>query len=729
MPRFEPSHGLSAAALAAVLAGAPQAIAQETLPTIDIGAERASQSAGGGQSVTQTTAGPVVGYKALTSVSATKTRTPIANTPATVNVVTREMMNDIAAYRLSDVIQYTPGVSTAQGWGGTVDQTTIRGFATFETLRSGMPFSSQGLNGPRDLANVERVEVLKGPAAMLFGRLEPGGAINYVMKEPLATPSTTLKQTIGSYDLYRSELDTTGPLFGDVDYRVTAAWENTNSFRDFVDSNRIFVSPVVVANISPATKLKFELEYLKGHNVLDWGIPGVQWGSTPGAPASVGRNRFYGEPRANNNWFEETLITASGEHKFSEAFTLRSQFAWQKAVTSFGDAAHNGPLDASRTIMTRFQSSVQGRATDRFYGTVNLETKLNTGPAEHTLLLGYDRNAVMTFQNWYGGNGTTAVNIYAPTYGSWVPRAAVARTDVEEHWWGVYLQDQIRIAKMGVVPGELFLTPGVRYDDATQADIGIREGVALWNLSTANQAVSFRVGALWRIAPDVALFANYVEGLGRANLATVAGIRRAYSPEFGKQIEVGMRVDVLDGLLTTTGTLFEVTRQNIATVDPFDPSSQRMTGEAVNKGVEIETIGKLTDTTNITAGYTFIDSHVTKDNTPGLVGKRYQNVANLNGTLFVTQDVSALIPGLTIGGGVVARSSAFADLDNTIELPAYATVDLLAKYKFKIEEVGMEAQINVKNLLNTTYYPNANWSNAITVGAPISVFGSLRATF
>jgi iron complex outermembrane receptor protein len=727
MPRFEPSHGLSAAALAAALVGAPQAIAQETLPTIDIGAERASQSAGAGQ-VTQTTAGPVVGYKALTSVSATKTRTPIANTPATVNVVTRQQIEDIAAFRLSDAIQYTPGVTAAQGWGGTVDQTTIRGFPTFETLRNGMPFSSQGLNGPRDLANIERVEILKGPAAMLFGRLEPGGAINYVTKEPLAIRSTTLKQTIGSYAFYRSELDTTGPLFEDVSYRLTSAWESADSFRDFVNSNRIFVSPVIVANVSPATKLKFELEFMKGRNVLDWGIPGVSWGSSPGAPANVPKSRFYGEPRANDNWFDDLLITASGEHKFSDAFTLRSQFAWQKATTSFGDAAHNGPLDTSKTIMTRFQSSVQGRATNRFYGTVNLETKLNTGPAEHTLLLGYDRNAVMTFQNWYGGNGTTTINIYAPIHGNWVPRLAAARNDIEEHWWGVYLQDQIRIAGDGI-PGEFFLTPGVRYDDATVVDIALRNGGVIWNDTAANQGVSFRVGGLWRMIPDVALFANYVEGLGRPNRAGLANVGQSFRPEFGKQVEFGMRVDALEGRLTTTGTLFEVTRQNIRTIDPLNPNNRLMTGEAVNKGVEIESIGKLTDTIDITTGFTFIDSHVTKDNTPGRVGKRFQNVASLNGTLFLTKDLSDWIPGLTLGGGVVAHSWSYADLDNKVRLPGYATVDLLAKYKFKIEEVGMEAQLNIKNVTNATYYPNADSPNGITVGAPISVFGSLRATF
>jgi iron complex outermembrane receptor protein len=334
----------------------------------------------------------------------------------------------------------------------------------------------------------------------------------------------------------------------------------------------------------------------------------------------------------------------------------------------------------------------------------------------------------MTFQNWYGGNGTTTINIYAPIHGNWVPRLAAARNDIEEHWWGVYLQDQIRIAGDGI-PGEFFLTPGVRYDDATVVDIALRNGGVIWNDTAANQGVSFRVGGLWRMIPDVALFANYVEGLGRPNRAGLANVGQSFRPEFGKQVEFGMRVDALEGRLTTTGTLFEVTRQNIRTIDPLNPNNRLMTGEAVNKGVEIESIGKLTDTIDITTGFTFIDSHVTKDNTPGRVGKRFQNVASLNGTLFLTKDLSDWIPGLTLGGGVVAHSWSYADLDNKVRLPGYATVDLLAKYKFKIEEVGMEAQLNIKNVTNATYYPNADSPNGITVGAPISVFGSLRATF
>jgi iron complex outermembrane receptor protein len=727
MPRFEPTLGLSAATLAAALAGAPQAIAQETLPTIDIGAERASQSAGAGQ-VTQTTAGPVVGYKAQTSVSATRTSTPIADTPATINVVTRQQIEDLASFALRDAIEYTPGVTPGQGFGGSVDQFSIRGFDSFWVLRNGMPIDVNRGGGYRDMANVERVEVLKGPTGMLYGRQDPGGSINLVMKEPLATPSYSLKQTFASYDRYRTEVDVTGPALasGAVTYRFNGAFETSGSFRDFVNARRVFLAPVVVVRPNEGTKLKFELEYLNARTLLDWGVPSVDWG-VPGmkaGPADVPRSRYFGEP-GDTQRLDEILLGASLEHRFADALTLRAAFDWQTGSKDFDSMWPLG-LNGDKTRLLRFQSAQRDRIGYSLFGTVNLEAKASTGPIEHTFLLGYDRNRMSASGPYYFAC-CPDISSYAPIYGNKFAYGAPAFQDLLTDWWGVFAQDQISLTGIGL-PGEFFITPGVRFDRAGSAFNTTMFGAVRNPNDVYNSYTSWRVGALWRPTPDFSVFGNYADGLAGPNYGK--GIDgQTFQPEIAKQAEIGARFDSLGGLLTSTLSLFEIKRQNIATVNPTDPGFFITTGEVTHRGVELENVGKLSDTINVVTSYTFIDSKITRDNNAAVLGKRFRNVSDLNGSVLVTKALDEWIPGLTIGAGVVAKSDAYADLQNKVKLPAYARVDLLAKYKFTIDVIGFEAQLNIKNLLDTTYYPSSDSPNGITVGAPLSVFGSLRATF
>ncbi|WP_024881943.1 TonB-dependent siderophore receptor [Methylosinus sp. LW3] len=727
MPRFDQSRGLSAAALAAALAGAPAALAQETLPTIDIGADRSARGAAG-PAVTQTTAGPVIGYKALTSVSATRTSTPIADTPATINVVTRQQIEDTASFALRDALEYTPGVTPGQGFGGGIDEFWIRGFDTFWVLRDGMPIDVNRAGSYRDMANVERVEVLKGPTGMLYGRQDPGGSINLVMKEPLATPSYSLKQTFASYDKYRTEVDVTGPALagGAVTYRFNGAFETSGSFRDFVNARRVFLAPVVVVRPSEDTKVKFELEYTHARTAMDWGIPSVDPG-IPGvksAPANVPRSRFFGEP-GDRSYSDEILLGASLEHRFSDSVKMRAAFDWQTGLSGFDSMWPLG-LDASQNSLSRFQSAQRDRNTYALFGTVSVEAKASTGPLEHTFLVGYDRNHFSASGPYFSAC-CPPIDLHAPAYGNKFAYGVPFFQDLMTDWWGVFAQDQIRLTGVGV-PGEIFLTPGVRFDRAGSAFNTTRAGAVRNPNDVYNSYTSWRVGLLWRPAPDFSVFANYADGLAGPNYGKdING--ETFKPEIAKQAEFGARFDTLGGLLSSTLSIFEIKRRNIATINPVDPSFVIATGEVTHRGVELENVGKLSDTVNIVTSYTFIDSKITRDNDAAILGKRYRNVSDVNGSVLVTKAMDEWIPGLTIGAGVVAKSEAYADLQNKVKLPAYARVDLLAKYKFTIDAIAWEAQLNIKNLLDTTYYPHSDSAAGITVGAPISVFGSLRATF
>lgn len=661
----------------------------------------------------------VQGFRAIDSSSATRTPTPIVETPATINVAPRRLIEDTGALRADDVLRYLPGIISGQGFGGSVDQFQVRGFETLRILRNGLPLDGDLLTtGRRDLANIQRIEVLKGPSAVLFGRSDPGGAINFITRQPQDETTGYLSQGFGSYGLYRTEFDATAtvPLGTGTAFRLSGAYETARSFRDQVTSDRTFIAPVLRASLGPDTSLLLELEHLDRSTNLDWGIP-----SLGGRPVAVPRRRYLGEPFARDN-STNTLGGAVVSHRVNSDLTVNARLYGSAGSTTFDSFFPLG-LESDGRTLTRFQSADRNRLSSNIYGSVEAVQGFRTGPIEHRLLAGVDVLVTSGLGRNFIGETLPTIDIYNPVYNTSIATLGpLRRTEIDNQWWGLFLQDQMRL------PWNVFVTAGVRLDQARSRSRLTVDG-ATTGSSANDLEPSPRVGVLWQATPRIGVFANYVSGLGAPNAATTR-TGSTLQPEKGRQVEAGLRLNLLADRLTTTFSAFEVTRQNIQTLDPSDPTFVVATGEARNRGVEAEALLNLAAGVNAIAAYTYLDSRITKDNNPDLVGNRFRNVPRHAASFFLTKTFeTGALAGLTLGGGAVTRSSSQADVENSVRLPPYTTFDLLARYRFNIERTPVLAQLNIRNLFDKTYYPNAATTNGITVGEPFSVIGTLRVAF
>lgn len=663
--------------------------------------------------------GPVRGYRALDTTSGTRTPTPIAETPAIINVAPRALIDDTGSLRAEDVLRYLPGVIGGQGFAGSVDQFQVRGFETLRVLRNGLPLDGDLLaTGRRDLANIERIEVLKGPSAVLFGRSDPGGAINFITRQPQDARAAYVSQGFGSFGLFRTEFDATGAVpFGTGNaVRISGAYETARSFRDVVTSDRRFIAPSLRAQLGPDTTLLVELEHLRRSITLDWGIPALG-----GRPVALPRRRYLGEPFARDT-SENTLAGAVISHRVNTDLTLNARLYGTAGSTSFDSFFPLGLEPDGRTL-TRFQSADRNRLSSSIYGTVEAVQEFRTGPVQHRLLAGADLLVTNGLGRNFVGQTLPVIDIFQPVYGADIATyGPQRRTEIDNQWWGLFVQDQMRL------PYDIFVTAGVRLDQARARSRLTVEGETTGSSANDLQA-SPRIGVLWQATPGLAVFANYVAGLGAPNAATTR-TGETLQPERGTQVEAGLRLGLLENRLAATLAAFQVTRRNIQTFDPFDPGFVVATGEARNRGAELELLANLGSGLNAIAAYTYIDSKITQDNNPDLIGNRFRNVPRHAASLFVTKTFAeGTLAGLTLGGGVISRSSSQADIENTVRLPPFTTFDLMARYRFQIERTPMLAQLNIRNLFDKTYYPNAAATNGITVGEPFSVLGTVRVEF
>ncbi|ULA69534.1 MAG: Ferrichrome-iron receptor [Nitrospira sp.] len=351
-------------------------------------------------------------YKTVQAMTATKTDTPIMETPVSVQVVPQQVLKDQQAVRLETALENVSGVIQAGFNQGSSDGFLIRGFGSNNIYRNGvfMPDALGGGTTKREVANIDRVEVLKGPGSILYGRTEPGGIINTVTKQPLATPYYSLQQQFGSYSFYRTAIDATGPLTKDdtVLYRFNMSYENSGSFRDFVDKKSVFLAPVVRWNLSPRTQISAEYEYHHFNEVLDPGIPPLG-----NRPAPVSRSLYVGEPLNSKNVGDRHFVGLNWSHQFTADWTLSHRlsaelFDFSTQSLFFGAAAPDGSLD-------RFFNNAPVQKSNRYQTSLNLTGHITTGVLNHTLLVGYD---YFYFDDKFKGNNcctaAPAFNIFSP---------------------------------------------------------------------------------------------------------------------------------------------------------------------------------------------------------------------------------------------------------------------------------------------------------------------------
>lgn len=668
--------------------------------------------------------------------TATRTDTPFLQTPQSYQVVPQAVIQDQNAMTLAGAVRNVSGVQFDFGFNGALQPLIIlRGFpsVSMSAMGSMSGASSYYLDGtkisgvPINMANVQQVEVIKGPASVLYGRAEPGGLVNVETKMPSSVSSFGFEQTIGSYGLSRTTVEATGALNADGTLlgRVAGTYFTTDSIRDFVEDRLGAFTGTISWIPNTATRINATLDYSDQHYRTDYGIPSIG-----NRPANLPWSTQYNDA-PELSYAKTTMFKLDGYHRFNDTWKLDAK------VVSVSSDTHEVDVSPYRVDLGLGMSPDQtcpgtGNPMCRYYLNVrpdghytmnqfntDLVGTFNTGGVGQTVLFGLDYYTTKKTGTMYVQQ-LSSVDIYNPVLGSTTPLnlSLAMPNDMDDHsnWASFYVQDQLAFSN-GV-----FLTAALRYD-RTNAVYGVP--------GTASNDQSFttpRLGAVWQFAPNQSVYAQYQEAVS-ANNGRDTVTQAALPAERARQAEVGYKVELFDRKLTSTVALYQLTKYNRASQVPIDvaPFYNFVTvGEARSRGLEWDVSGQLTQKLSIIASYAYTDGKVTRD--PTYEGLLLTNVARNAGSFWARYQIDSQ---WSAGAGVFAQSQRQGDLGNTFQLPGYARYDGMVAYRFGWGATKSSLQFNVDNILDTKYYSSSHpWSpDWIKLGDPRTFRLTLRVDY
>ncbi|MCK3854163.1 TonB-dependent receptor [Pseudomonas sp. W2Jun17] len=656
--------------------------------------------------------GPVQGYHATRSASATRTDTSIHETPQSISVVSKDVVEDIGATRLQDALDYAGGVGRANNFGGQGLTTfTVRGFTTGEFYRNGFPINRGYPNMP-DANTIERLEVLRGPATMLYGRGDPGGTFNVVSKQPLAERTVTLGSQVNDQGMKRGTLDASGPLDeeGRLAYRLNVVGEGGDTFRDHVETERYGVTPVITWQATDATKVTFEGDFMRNNHPLDRGL--TRFPNQRGTPS---RDTFWGDKDAGKLHNDNNMAQLRFEHALNDNWTLGGGFQWLDGSLKGNAIEANGPssLGADGRTLQRNFNYRKLEWTDKDYQ-LNLTGHFSTGGFEHTLLTGieyedYDYKSII--QRSSAALGTYPIDIFNPVYGQ--TRPALTRTPTHDKenlkTYAAFVQDQVALTeRLKVLAGARF----ERFEHDYQSYVA---GVKPW--TAADNAVTPRVGVIYDLTDTVAVYADAARSFKPNTGASREG--GGFAPEKGKSYEMGIKWEALDRQLSVDAAVYQIEKKNVLATDPLDNTLSVATGQVRSRGFDLNVAGNLTPEWRVIGGYAYVDAEVTRDTTLR-AGTRLMNIPrNSFSLLNVYEFQDGALKGLGLGaGGKYVDQRAGQTANTAFSMDAYTVVDLLGYYKVN-EQVRLN--LNVKNLFNREYEEGAFGNIYAYPGAPRTV--------
>lgn len=647
-------------------------------------------------------------YGAGATTTATKTDTLLRDVPQSISVISKDLIEDQAMRSMADAVQYVPGVIMGQGEGHR-DAPTLRGNATtadfyIDGVRDDVQYY-------RDLYNVERIEVLKGPNAMIFGRGGGGGVINRVTRKADFETTGEIVLQGGSFSSWRGAGDLGAPLSDAFAVRVTGFYENSESYRDFVELERYAFNPTAAAKLGAATMLRASFEHFSDERTVDRGVP-----SRNGLPVTVDRSAFFGNPDESFTTTEVNRGAVTFEHEFSDVVRLRNHTSYADYDKYYQNVHAGGPADAAGDVALQAYYSSTGR--ENIFNQTDLVIEANTGSIGHTLLFGAELGRQLT-DNLRSENNNAAgiVNLAVPT--TFAPAVfAGLRTDnrVRLNLAGVYFQDQVDLTD------RLQLIGGVRFDHFDlEVEDELPGGVAR---SRTDNVVSPRGGIVFKPIENASLYASYsVSFLPQSGdqFGSLSATSEALEPERFENIEAGFKWDFASGL-AFTAAVYRLDRDRTTAIDPVT-SLTVLTGRQRSKGFEIGLAGSITKNWEIAGGYAWQDAEITSDTTSAPAGRVIPLTPKHALSLW---NAYHFTPRLGAGVGVIHRSDSFASISNVVTLPSYTRVD--AALYFAVTD-DIEAQLHVENLIDETYWGTAHNDNNITPGGPRAFRASLTGSF
>ena len=675
-------------------------------PVLSIGLGVAENTA----TVTVTTSGE---YMSDSVSSATKTLTSLRDIPQSLSVVGRRQLNDQMLTTIGDVVRYQPGITAHQGENNR-DQIIIRGqSSSADFFVNGVRDDVQYL---RDTYNLESVEVIRGPNALVFGRGGGGGVLNRVTKEASFAPSREITVQGGSFGDFRAAADINQPINDKFAFRVNGLAERSNSFRDFVKFRRYGIAPTFTFTPSNDTRLTFAYEFFRDQRTADRGITSFQ-----NKPANVPISTYYGNPDDSEVNADVHLVSGTFEKQIGD-LNIRNR-------TMYGDYDRyyqNYVPGAVNTAGTLVSISAYNNATRRknLFSQTDLSYAFETGRLKHRLLGGFElgRQRTTNFRNSGFFNNTATsilVDFNDPTTDVPVTfRQAVSDADnrLRLNVGAAYLQDQVEVSRYLQIIG------GLRFD---YFDLRYHNNRNNEDLRRIDRLVSPRLGVVVKPLAQLSIYGSYsVSYLPSSGdqFASLTNITQQLEPEEFRNYEVGVKWDIRHNI-SLTSALYRLDRTNTRSTDPNDPSRIVQTGSQRTNGFEFGLNGNITRAWSVTGGYSYQDAFITSTTAAAPAGRQ---VAQVPHHTFSIWNKYQFLRKLSVGLGIINRSDMFAAIDNTVVLQGYTRADAAVYYSFN-ETWRMQA--NFENLFNTRYYLNADSNTNISPGSPRALRVGLTARF
>nr|WP_244532375.1 TonB-dependent siderophore receptor [Methylocapsa palsarum] len=618
---------------------------------------------------------------------------------------------------------------------------TIRGFDASSNFQNNLAMPTLV---HIETANLQSIEVLKGPAAMLFGRLEPGGIVNLVVKRPLETPYFSVQEQAGSWGLTQTTVDATGPLTADKTwlYRINLDYDRADSFRDFVKTQDFFAAPTITYHPIEQFKFNLDLQYQNRIFVADGdsAIPAIG-----NRPANIPISRYLQDPAVtalNPSRLEMGFVGYDWTFDLAKDWSLTNRFGYWDVSYAQRITDYNS-VDEVLGLITRGLWDVNAHRQN-ISTNLDLKGKFETGPVKHDVLIGADYFTQTAHDygvsNYFdGAPAIPDINMFAPTYSlSGYSKPSVNNTffPSAQTWRGIYAQDMMSFAD-----DKLHFLVGGRYD---WADYGYGSGtnsyaqaLGSYDPSTGfgfqnafDAAFSPRVGAVVQPTPWLSFYGDYSKSFGATNGIQAPG-SPPFPPQIGTQWEGGAKAELFDKRLVATVAFYDIIKSNITQTIPGTQLTA-LAGTVESRGAEFDVSGRIDDNWSLIGSYSFDEARF-KTDLDGNQGNRLQDVPLNAGSLWVKYDALGDFRGLSLGGGIRVVGERQGDNANDFQLPAYTLFNGMIMYRLQPNALpwvkNLTAQVNVNNIFNTTYYTTSYDRTSIAPGTPRSVIVSLRAEF
>ena len=643
------------------------------------------------------------GYGSDDGFTATKTPTPLIDVPQAVTAITRDQLDDQNATSLNEALRFVPGVSLETGEGHR-DEVFIRGQeTTADFFIDGLRDDAQYY---RPLYNIERVEVLKGANALIFGRGAGGGAINRVSKTArIGETRVAGAASVDTHGAFSLASDLALPLGDTVAARLNATYEEFDNHRDVYEGRFIGVSPTATFALGPVTELVLSYTYDDDERVTDRGVPSFQ-----GRPLTGYDETFFGDPDYNISEVEAHIARARIDHGFGGGLSANATLQYAHYDKFYSNIVPSGAADtdgdgiADTVSLGGYES---GTVRENLIGQANLVWEGETGAIGHTLLLGAEFSQQDTDADRFGATLAQSTvdladTIFIPSFTTSFSRASTSELST----LSFYIQDQVDIGDI------LQLVIGARYDefDLESYDIGNDFAAA-----RKDDRISPRLGIILKPQDSLSLYASYSESFLPASgnqFTVLSDTTINLEPESFETWEAGVKYAPRNDLLVTAA-VFRLDRKDTPFTDPVT-NTVLQTGATRVQGFEASLAGSVTEQLHVNIGYTYLDGEIRSDTNFAGIGTELQQLPEHQIGAWGRYDFTDT---LGVGLGLVHQSSQFASYSNDVVLPSYTRVDAAVFYTLS-DRISL--QLNIENLLDEEYYPSAHGDNNIQPGKPLT---------